>query len=360
MKFIRKIAGALVKKETIDKLTRRKIWPNYQQRLDDAINNFVIGKGVSDVSEINLYKKKLKKAFVKDNWYPEEYFWFNYERLSEKGIKCFVPWREAALFWNSMNSKQIYELTCDKGETYNKFRAFYHRDVVSVPENNQQCFSQFLTFVENHKRFIVKPLFGNYGNGCKIVDSTEWNNADKEFETLLREYEKGFVAEELIIQCKEMSDLHPSSVNTVRITTVRKPNGDVYVIHRPFMRIGRGGRCVDNGGNGGIIALIDYETGIVKGAIDESMERFVVHPDSGKTILGYQVPQWNELKKMAVEVAGALPELKYCGWDFALTEKGWVMVEANGKGLFIGFQMPTQEGFREEFETIKKMCGYKG
>lgn len=360
MSVISKIASAVLKKDAFDRLTRRMLWPNYQQRLDAAINTFVIGKGITDANEIDSFKKKLKNAFVNDNWYPEEYFWFNYERLSEKGIKDFVPWREAALFWNSMNSKEIYDLTCDKGETYNKFKRFYQRDVVSVSEDNQQVLSLFSDFVDKHKKFIVKPLFGNYGNGCKIIDASIWRDREKEMESLLTVYKQGFVAEELIIQCKELAEFHPSSVNTVRITTVRKPNGDVYVIHRPFMRIGRGGRCVDNGGNGGIIASIDYETGIVRGAIDESMERFVVHPDSGKTILGYQVPQWNELKKMAVEVAGALPELKYCGWDFALTDKGWVMVEANGKGLFIGFQMPTQEGFREEFETIKKMCGYKG
>ena len=356
MGLLYKIASSILTQDSLDRLIRRRLWPNYYQRLEAAINTFVIGKGITDPNEIKSYINKIKKAFVAYNWYPEEYFWFSYERLSNKGIKEFVPWREAGLFWKSMNSKEIYDLTCDKGATYNMFGRFYHRDVVSIPMYNQRILKAFSDFVENHKRFIVKPLFGNYGNGCKIIDASSWISCDGEMKSLLREYSKGFIAEELIVQCGEMAAFHPSSVNTLRISTVRKSNGEIYIIHRPFMRIGRGGRCVDNGGNGGIIAAIDYETGIVKGAIDESMNSYIVHPESGIAILGFKVPKWNELKNMVVDAANTLPELRYCGWDFALTDEGWVLVEANGKGLFIGFQMPTQEGFRDEFEKIKMFC----
>ena len=117
--------------------------------------------------------------------------------------------------------------------------------------------------------------------------------------------------------------------------------------------------------NGTLSALTDEDVSdneikVGQSAIDERMNRYVVHPDSGKAILGFQIPKWEEAKSFVVDLANVLPELKYCGWDLALTNQGWVMVEANGKGLFIGFQMPTQEGFRVEFEVIKKRCGYIG
>ena len=340
------------------KLLRFFYLRTHKERFKDAVAHFLIEKGVSDNKVLRNYKNRLVRAFVKDNWYPDEFFFFNYEYLSRKGIHDFVPNREANLFWNYLNSREIYLLTCDKGRTYDFFRDYYHREVLAVYDSSVEVCNNFREFIDRHCRFIVKPNFGNYGNGVKILDSHSIPDADLLLKNLLSEYRGGFIAEELIVQSAGLSEFHPSSVNTVRLTTAKLSNGEIYIIHRPFLRIGQGGRCVDNGGNGGIICAIDYNTGIIKGAIDERMNRYVIHPDTGKTLLGYQIPSWEEAKELVIELASVLPDLNYCGWDLALTNEGWVMVEANGKGLFIGFQMPTQEGFREEFEELKKSCGY--
>jgi hypothetical protein len=340
------------------RIRRQLNWKRYADRFEAAIQQFVVEKGITDLHEVELYRKKLIKAFVRDNWYPDEYFFFNYEHLSRKGVLEFVPNREANMFWNHQNTKEIYHLTCDKALTYQYFKDYFNRDAVFVSSGNSQSVLEFEKFTERHHRFIVKPNFGNLGNGIQIINLSEQPDKSVLKQELLKTYPDGFIAEELIVQCSELAAFHPSSVNTLRLTTVRQSNGDIYLIHRAFFRIGQGGRCVDNGGNGGIFAGIDYETGIVKGAIDERMNRYIVHPDTKKTILGFQIPRWEEAKDYAVKLAKVLPNLNYCGWDIALTDKGWVMVEANGKGLFIGFQMPTQEGFREEFESIKLRCGY--
>lgn len=359
MSILYKIASRVLPIAFYDKLWRKMNWKRYSSRFEDAIQHFVIEKGISDPTEVNRVRKRLIDAFVKDNWYPDEYFFLNYDRLSRIGIYDFVPNREANRFWNYMNTREVYQLTCDKGRTYQYFKPFFQRDLVSFSEDNENAIAVFKDFVEKHSRFIVKPTFGNYGNGVRVVETSSGTNLDLLFKDLMKEFANGLTVEELIVQCAELSAFHPSSVNTVRLTTVRQSSGEIYVIHRPFIRFGQGGRCVDNGGNGGILGAIDFETGIIKASIDERMNRFVVHPNTGKTILGYRVPRWEEAKALVVELAKVLPDLNYCGWDLALTDKGWVMVEANGKGLFIGFQMPTQEGFREEYEEIKRRCGYQ-
>ena len=360
MNIVNSLAKTVLPKETYDKMWRRRNWKNFSDRFEVALQHFVIEKGIADPVVVSRWRQKLVDAFVENNWYPDEYFFFNYEYLSPKGIHEFVSNREANLFWNFMNSKELYLMTCDKGLTYQYYRDYFRRDVVSVSKNVPDTNDAFLRFLDKHSHCIIKPTFGNYGNGVKIVDGSRAVDRVGLATQLLNDYTEGFTAEELIVQHDDLAAFHPSSVNTVRLTTARQSNGEVYIIHRPFIRLGQGGRCVDNGGNGGIIAAIDFETGIIKGAIDERMNRYVVHPDTGKNILGYQIPQWNEAKDFAVELANVLPELRYCGWDLALTDQGWVMVEANGKGLFIGFQMPTQEGFRNEYEDIKKRCGYIG
>lgn len=360
MYLLNVIVKKMLPRPIFDRLWRWRNWKKYSSRFEETIQHFVIDKGIDDTKEIAFYRKKLINAFIKDEWNPDEYFFFNYERLSQKGIYEFVANREAARFWNSLNSKEIYLLTCDKGLTYQHFKEYFHRELVSVNNFTPESIKNLQFFVEKHSQFIVKPTFGNYGNGVQIIDNTAYCDFNSLKENLLKDYPEGFVVEELIKQCSEMASFHPSSVNTVRLTTIRMSNGDIYIIHRPFIRLGQGGRCVDNGGNGGIIAAIDYETGIIKGSIDERMNHYVVHPDTGKVLLGYKIPQWEEAKAFVVQLAKVLPDLNYCGWDIALTDHGWVMVEANGKGLFIGFQMPTQEGVREEFEYIKQRCGYKG
>lgn len=358
MRMLNAIAVKILPQSSYDRLWRKRNWKRYSDRFEDAIRHFVIEKGITDPAVIRQYRKRLVNAFVRDNWYPDEFFCYNYELLSRKGIHSFVSNREANRFWCFMNSKEMYLLTCDKGLTYQYFSPYFHRDLISVADDEDDSITKFKWMVEKHPRFIVKPTFGNYGNGVQIIDFKE-GSLESLFKKLREEYPSGFIAEELIVQCKELEAFHPSSVNTVRLTTARLSNGEVYIIPRGFIRFGRDGRCVDNAGNGGILAGLDIETGIVKGAIDERNNRFVIHPDSGKTLLGYQVPRWDEAKKFVVELADVLPDLNYCGWDLALTKDGWVMVEANGKGLFIGFQMPTQEGFREEFEDLKKRCGYQ-
>jgi len=355
-----RLAKKILPKETFNKIWRFRNWKLYSAQFEEVIQHFVIEKGITNPNEVKRWRKKLVHAFVNDNWYPEEYFLLRYDHLSRKGVKDFVSHREGARLWNYLNSRQIYLLTRDKGQTYQHFKEYFHRELVSVNSSIPKSIKDFQSFIEKHSHFIVKPTFGNYGNGVQIIDNFAYCDFNSLKENLLKDYPEGFVVEEHIEQCSELASFHPASVNTVRLTTVRMSNGDIYIIHRPFIRFGQGGRCVDNGGNGGIIAAIDYETGIIKAAIDERMNRFVVHPDTGKKILGYKIPLWEEAKAFAVQLAKVLPELKYCGWDIALTDKGWVMVEANGKGLFIGFQLPMQEGFREEFEYIKQRSGYKG
>ena len=359
MSFLTTIAPKVLPGSIFAPLWRRLFWKKSSAGFEDAIQHFVIEKGVTDEKEVNRLRNRLVKAYFKDEWGPDEFFFFNHDRLSRKGIHDFVGNREATRFWNYMNPDDVYLLTCDKGRTYQYFKQFFHRDLVAVFQDKADSLNELVRFIQKHPKFIVKPAFGNYGNGVRIIDLAGKEDVESSCRDLLKEYPDGLIAEELIIQCKELEEFHPSSVNTVRISTVRQSNGEIYIIHRPFIRFGTGNRCVDNGGNGGIFGGVDFETGIIKGAIDERMNRYVVHPDTGKTILGYQVPRWAEAKSLVVELAKVLPELRYCGWDLALTEKGWVMVEANGKGLFIGFQMPTQEGFRKEFEDIKRRCGYQ-
>ena len=279
----------------------------------------------------------------------EEYFMYHFYDISKRERRTFVSDRERIGYCERMNNINNMIIFDDKSLTYKYYKKYYHRDLVGVIKGGEHSKKEFEHFFSKHPKFIVKPFDGACGIGIKIVDCTD-KDYRQVFNKLLREYPEGFVVEELIIQSKEMAKLHPQSVNTLRITTIRFENR-VDIIH-PFMRCGRGDAVVDNGGSGGIICALDVDTGSVVGAADETGIDYIRHPDTNQLLVGFTVPKWEEAVAMVKELANVLPEQRYMGWDLALTDNGWVMQEANDRGAFVGFQLPIHKGFREEIENI--------
>ena len=189
-----------------------------------------------------------------------------------------------------------------------------------------------------------------------MFDQTVFADEKALAKVLISEYCKGirggFIVEELIIQDEKMAAFHPSSVNTLRLSTVRFDNR-VEIIH-PFMRIGRGGKVVDNGGAGGLLSNIDPDTGKIFVCMDENAISFEKHPDSGIDIIGFEIPRWKEAVALAKELATVVKGQRWAGWDLALTDKGWVMVEGNAMSQFVGWQIPTQKGFMPDAQKILK------
>ena len=55
---------------------------------------------------------------------------------------------------------------------------------------------------------------------------------------------------------------------------------------------------------------------------------------------------------MLKECMMVIPSIHYVGWDLAHTENGWVIVEGNHTGQFVGQQMPLNKGCAREVEEI--------
>ena len=151
-----------------------------------------------------------------------------------------------------------------------------------------------------------------------------------------------------------MAQFNPTSVNSIRLATVKYD--DTVDVIAGFFRTGRQGSIVDNAGAGGVFGTIDIETGIIDAVGDEYGNNYINHPDTDIKILGFSIPNWEEAKQLAKELAMIVKGNRYAGWDLALTDKGWVMVEGNSRGQFV-WQMPRQKGFLEETNQILKRLG---
>ena len=93
---------------------------------------------------------------------------------------------------------------------------------------------------------------------------------------------------------------------------------------------------------------LDLNSGIIESdGYRKNGEIVKNHPDTNHIIKDYQIPRWNELLKLADELAFAVPYYNYIGWDFALTNDGWVVVEGNSRPNINSIQMCSGKGLRK-------------
>lgn len=162
--------------------------------------------------------------------------------------------------------------------------------------------------------------------------------------------DSAMIVEELIVEADEIHKIHPYSVNPVRFTTILMEDG-VKVFY-PWIKLGCSREFVANAANGGIVALINEDTGIIttKGYSEHCLE-YDVHPETGFKIEGVQIPEWDDLKSMLVDAAQRFPTIRYIGWDAVLSENGWCIMEGNAYGIPV-MQLPFGRGLKDEFEDL--------
>lgn len=272
----------------------------------------------------------------------DEYFLYNFENLNVKGRLEFVTDKIRWDYYEIFNGRDNLPLFNNKDKTFEKYGKYFKRNLCGVKSIDDK--EKFTELINNNEKVIIKPVDSSGGRGVQIIDTKNAN-----FEVLLNEYKSGFVAEELLKNHSSFAEFNSSSLNTVRIATIRMD--DRVVIPFAVARFGRKGKCVDNAFAGGIIANIDINTGVITSARDENGKHYIIHPDSKKCFLGFQVPDWNELIALVKEITRVVPENRYTGWDMAYTDKGWVLIEANPRGQLLS-QIASQHGLKIIFDSL--------
>lgn len=220
----------------------------------------------------------------------DEYFLFDYSKLNVDGRAEYITDKVRYYLYNKLNLECNHELFINKAKTYALFKKYYKRQVLEITSDDD--YEKFAEFASTYGRFIVKQIDGGMGKGAVILNVQDYSTLRDVFKQI--RLMGNVVAEELIVQAQETAKLHPQSVNTVRVPTVKDKNGDVHIFH-PFFRMGCGEAVVDNGGSGGILANVDVNTGIINTlGRNELGTRFLIHPDSKEQIIGFQIPRWKE------------------------------------------------------------------
>lgn len=308
-----------------------------------------VASGFSPTEE--LISDMMNEALEHDVTF-KEFFWYRFNERSVGERRQIIPiWETAGRYIEVFNDYRKADLFYDKGKTYDRFKRFYGRKLMTLHRFGKQEKEEFIDFFRNAGRVVIKPRDAAEGRGVRIFnDSTE---AEKVFETVKHGYRHGAVVEEVIEQDERMACLHPSSINTIRIVTIRL-GGDEVVVMPPVMRVGTNGSIVDNAGSGGILCELD-ENGVIIATCNEKGQSFEYHPTTHEKMIGFQVPDIAKAIGFAKQLSAVYPEVPYVGWDIALSKEGYVMVEGNSDSAFGAWQncgFTLENNFRTYMDSI--------
>ena len=322
------------------------------EQIEENISIFLDETKLADKAYLEQIKKDIVKSYLLYGTNANEYFTLEFEKKGHKSRNEYLSKKRkndlciqnikklsAGKKWES-----IFSNIMDKNKFYSMSKDFFLRD--ATPVENQNDLNSFLLFIKKHPKFIAKPSRGGGGKGVSIVE-TSATSPEKAFDNLLKD--GCYIAEELIVQDPRIAVFNESSINTVRVPSIMTDSG-IHVFY-PLFRVGRKGSIVDNASSGGTFASIDADTGVViTDGYDELGHYFAEHPDSHIIYKGFQIPEWKNLIATVNKIHSTMPkELKYIGFDFALSCKGWCVIEANW-GEFVMQQKALGRGLYKEFK----------
>ena len=89
-------------------------------------------------------------------------------------------------------------------------------------------------------------------------------------------------------------------------------------------------------------------TGIVSTMdVDHDHVQYIKHPYSGTIIPGFQIPFWDEAKKMVLQAALVLPNVRFIGWDVAIAKDRPLLIEGNSNPGADNMQMAGHKGLNK-------------
>ncbi len=190
--------------------------------------------------------------------------------------------------------------------------------------------------------FIKPTVETGSGLGCEVVNAESYDAAMKIIERLGAD----FVVQERLKCHEDIARIYSGSVNTFRIITYIW-HGQVK--HAPvIMRIGQGGKYLDNAHAGGMFVAVDYDGTLHERAFTEFRQKFTQHPDTGITFNGYKIVGFPDVLRAAERMHEVIPQIGVVNWDFTINEDGrpllmegnmrsgsiWLAQMAHGKAIF--------------------------
>lgn len=166
---------------------------------------------------------------------------------------------------------------------------------------------------------VGKPCRSNGGNGVALRNdlTPEW---------IEQHGGASYIVQKKIEQCDFTAQFNKTSINTIRMMTMRCPwNGEI-VVCRSMMRMGVSDCVVDNMMKGGLCVCVGDKGQLGKYAYDYDGKRFEKHPVSGLTFEGMSHPGYGKMVEMAKAIHANVLDFNLLSFDLVQRKDGSICV----------------------------------
>lgn len=157
------------------------------------------------------------------------------------------------------------------------------------------------------------------------------NNIPITREELFGKFATPYIVQRLIVQHPRLAELHPESLNTLRVITFNT-NGNVELF-LTYLRMGAAGLVNDNNNESRAIVRVDQETGQLYdlGFAIQGAEAVLAgaHPSTCVKFSGREIPHFIACRDLAISAHRQIPSMLSIGWDIAITPDGPLLLEGN-------------------------------
>ncbi len=264
-----------------------------------------------------------------------DYEIFAFYNLNKEQRKTFVTRLISKKLNMFMNDTEYAHLFDNKDEFNELFRDYIGRGYLQMDKSSKEDVRKF---VESREYLFCKMQDKECGIGCERLKVSDFKDFDELYKYLV---DKGFCTiEDNIKQHPALSKLYPNAVNSMRVITILdndKVPHCVYIVQK----MGCGGSVVDNNC---LFTPVDIETGKMKYPAHSGDTTkgiiYTEHPDTHVKIQGYQLPFVKEAVEMCLKAAQVVPQIRYIGWDVAITPDGPAIIEGNTYCAHDFWQLP--------------------
>lgn len=205
------------------------------------------------------------------------------------------------------------------------------------PKDMTASKESFLPLLKRVGKLACKPLNGSGGNGfikLEISDNDIIRNgcitsAVEVIDELFRA--ESFLISEFIEPCASLRVFNNLSTATIRVVAIR--DKEKTTLTGAYLRTGtQMSGFVDNMSKGGVLSAVEVSSGKILSPILQftggDYQVIEAHPDTGKPIQG-QFSNWKEVIEVLKQIGDYCPQLKYIGYDIAMTDDGFRILEMN-------------------------------
>ena len=290
---------------------------------------------------------------------PDEYFGFGLyddRRFDGEARRQFVgQWAKDAIY--RRNERKWRAIGDDKLIAHLVFAGLGlpQPKVLAVHHPHRQFPARLLRTPEELKVWLrsdapyplfAKPSGGGSASSAYLLDGYEaggdamrlGDGRSVPIEDFVRDcvrWKAGMIFQELVLPDADVAAVCGPRVATARLYVLNGSPG--ATLHRAVLRVPTGRNMYDNfrgGASGNLLAALDDDGRIVRVVRqrDGKLGEVDRHPDTGRPLVGWQVPGWDGLVATCLEAAAAFPGLRVQAWDVAIAAGGPQFIEMNTRG----------------------------